>query len=163
MLIQIILDFFEIKSLQVIFWMQREREPRVSFELTTKSSPSSTDTDDHSRGQKSPSPNKLSESIMKCLIFIFVRLHRTTRQNELEKTGGSAASRSFRGDPVNVKAIQSLLKESRQQDPYGIFDAEESVRRDIGPYKNLILFGWSSLDLKCLSSVSFAPLLKNLR
>uniref|UniRef100_A0A7N0TXP6 Uncharacterized protein n=1 Tax=Kalanchoe fedtschenkoi TaxID=63787 RepID=A0A7N0TXP6_KALFE len=144
--------------------------PRL--QLTPKSSPSSTDTDGH-RSQKPPSPNKLSESIMKCLIFIYVRLLRTARQNELEKSGGAAALRSghsssasfrsFRGDPANLKAIQTLQKGSRQQDPYGIFDAEDSLPRDIGPYKNLMVFGSTSLDLKCLSTATFAPLLNNLR
>ncbi|KAL9677267.1 hypothetical protein QQ045_005495 [Rhodiola kirilowii] len=154
-----------LKSPRLNLTPKKEIEQRVSFDLTPKSSPSSTDTDEQhgSRGEKSQSPNKLSESIMKCLIFIYVRLHRTTRQNELEKPGGSAGCRTFRGDPINVKAIQSLQKESRQQDPYGIFSAEESIPRDIGPYKNLILFGPSSLDLKCLSSTSFVPLLRNLR
>ncbi|KAI3987295.1 hypothetical protein MKX01_003045 [Papaver californicum] len=48
-------------------------------------------------------PNKLSESIMKCLIFIFVMLMRTSRALELEKmstvsrsTDSSFSSRSFR-------------------------------------------------------------------
>ncbi|KAK6118102.1 hypothetical protein DH2020_048151 [Rehmannia glutinosa] len=37
-------------------------------------------------------PNKLSENIMKCLIFIFVRLLRTSRVMELEKSGPIARS-----------------------------------------------------------------------
>ncbi|KAL0460170.1 UNVERIFIED_CONTAM: hypothetical protein Slati_0644200 [Sesamum latifolium] len=40
-------------------------------------------------------PNKLSENIMKCLIFIFVRLLRTSRVMELEKSGPIARSTNF--------------------------------------------------------------------
>ncbi|EXC22893.1 hypothetical protein L484_007502 [Morus notabilis] len=109
-------------------------------------------------------PNKLSEEILKCLNFIYIRLLRTTRTMELEKSGpisrslhSSLSSRSFR-----VEA-GSNLKESRQQDPYGIFNVEESIPRDIGPYKNLVMFTASSMDPKCVSSPSSLPLLRKLR
>ncbi|KAK6163349.1 hypothetical protein DH2020_000213 [Rehmannia glutinosa] len=87
-------------------------------------------------------PNKLSENIMKCLIFIFVRLLRTSRVMELEKSGPIARSTnfslSFRAETSsNSKSSLMFQKDSRQQDPYGIFDSEESIPRDIGPYKNL--------------------------
>ncbi|KAL5056105.1 hypothetical protein RYX36_036787 [Vicia faba] len=116
-------------------------------------------------------PNKLSESIMKCLNFIYVRLLRTSRAMELEKTGpvsrslhSSLSSRSFRVDPGSTpKPSFMLQKESRQQDPYGIFDTEESIPRDIGPYKNLVMFTSSSLDPKFISSPSSIPLLRKLR
>lgn len=113
-------------------------------------------------------PNKLSESIMKCLIFIFVRLMRTSRALELEKmstvsrsTHSSFSSRSFRVETSSLNT--SLQKESRQQDPYGIFDIEDSIPRDIGPYKNLVRFTSSSLDHKSISSSSSVPLLQKLR
>ncbi|GMN24917.1 hypothetical protein TIFTF001_000751 [Ficus carica] len=109
-------------------------------------------------------PNKLSEEIIKCLNFIYIRLLRTTRTMELEKSSpisrslhSSLSSRSFR-----VEA-GSNLKESRQQDPYGIFNVEESIPRDIGPYKNLVMFTASSMDPKCVSSPSSLPLLRKLR
>ena len=109
-------------------------------------------------------PNKLSEEIMKCLNFIYIRLLRTTRAMELEKSGPitrslhpSLSSRSFR-----VEA-GSNSKESRQQDPYGIFNVEECLPRDIGPYKNLVIFTASSMDPKCISSPSSVPLLRKLR
>ncbi|XP_030552037.1 uncharacterized protein LOC115756411 isoform X1 [Rhodamnia argentea] len=106
-------------------------------------------------------PNKLSENIMKCLNFIFVRLLRTSRAMELEKLGpisrslnSSLNSRSFR--------VETGLS-SRQQDPYGVFEMEDSIPRDIGPYKNLVRFTASSMDPKCISSSSSIPLLKKLR
>lgn len=117
-------------------------------------------------------PNKLSESIMKCLNFIYVRLLRTSRAMELEKSGpisrslhSSLSSRSFRIDITGSSPKPSLMlqKESRQQDPYGIFDTEESIPRDIGPYKNLVIFTSSSMDPKFISSPSSIPLLRKLR
>ncbi|XP_054816126.1 uncharacterized protein LOC129315962 isoform X2 [Prosopis cineraria] len=116
-------------------------------------------------------PNKLSESIMKCLNFIYVRLLRTSRATELEKSGpisrsvhSSLSARSFRVDPgMNPKSSLMLQRESRQQDPYGIFDAEESIPRDIGPYKNLVIFTSASMDSKFISSPSSVPLLRKLR
>ncbi|GMI81874.1 hypothetical protein like AT5G60720 [Hibiscus trionum] len=112
-------------------------------------------------------PNKLSENIMKCLNFILVRLLRTSRAMELEKSGPITrfmatplSSTSFRVETtLNTKS--SLGKESRQQDPYGIFDTEESIPRDIGSYKNLVIFASSSMDPKCISTS--VPLLKKLR
>jgi len=116
-------------------------------------------------------PNKLSESIMKCLNFIYVRLLRTSRAMELEKSGpisrsvhSSLSSRSFRVDTGSIPKPSLLLqKESRQQDPYGIFNTEESIPRDIGPYKNLVIFTSSSMDPKFISSPSSIPLLRKLR
>ena len=108
---------------------------------------------------------------MKCLNLIFVRLLRTSRAMELEKSGliirsmnTPLSSRSFRVEnTLNPKASLALQKESRQQDPYGIFDMEESIPRDVGPYKNLVIFTSSSMDPKCISSSSSIPLLKKLR
>ncbi|KAF2283328.1 hypothetical protein GH714_002304 [Hevea brasiliensis] len=111
------------------------------------------------------------ENIIKCLNFIYARLLRTSRTMELEKSGpisrslqASLISRSFRTDTSsNTKSNLVLQKESRQQDPYGIFDMEESIPRDIGPYKNLIIFTSSSMDPKFISSSSSIPLLRRLR
>ncbi|XP_008800047.2 uncharacterized protein LOC103714542 isoform X2 [Phoenix dactylifera] len=105
-------------------------------------------------------PNKLSEKIMKCLICIFLRLIRTSRAVELEKAGNLSRSNSsflrsgsFRADgSVNLNASITTQKETRQQDPYGIFQIEGSLSRDIGPYKNLVKFTLSSLDLKGISN-----------
>ncbi|XP_010483724.1 PREDICTED: uncharacterized protein LOC104762179 isoform X2 [Camelina sativa] len=119
-------------------------------------------------------PNKLAENIMKCLNFIYVRLLRTTRVMELEKTGPisrstnfSLSSRSFRIDNATSSLSKSMnlvsCKESRQQDPYGIFDIETSLARDIGPYKNLVIFTSSSMDSKCISSSSSVSLIQKLR
>ncbi|XP_039012106.1 uncharacterized protein LOC120141244 [Hibiscus syriacus] len=113
-------------------------------------------------------PNKLSENIMKCLNFIFVRLLRTSRAMELEKSGTVTrpintllSSRCFRVENA-LNPNSNLQKKSRQQDPYGIFDVEESIPRVIGPYKNLAIFTSSSMDPKCISSSSSIPLLKKL-
>uniref|UniRef100_A0A6J1DF87 Uncharacterized protein LOC111020513 n=1 Tax=Momordica charantia TaxID=3673 RepID=A0A6J1DF87_MOMCH len=115
-------------------------------------------------------PNKLSESIMKCLNFIYVRLLRTSRTMELEKSGpisrslhSSLSSRSFRVENNGLNSSLPLHKESRQQDPYAIFDNEESIPRDIGPYKNLVIFTSTSMDPKSISSPSFIPLIRKLR
>ncbi|KAI7737053.1 hypothetical protein M8C21_009044 [Ambrosia artemisiifolia] len=71
---------------------------------------------------------------------------------------------SFRSEPcLNSKASLLLQKESRQQDPYGIFHYEDSIPRDIGCYKNLLKFTSTSLDHKCISSSSYIPLLQKLR
>ncbi|XP_009619995.1 uncharacterized protein [Nicotiana tomentosiformis] len=113
-------------------------------------------------------PNKLSENIMKCLIFIFIRLLRTSRAMELEKSGpigrSSNFSLSFRAEPnLNSKTSLLIQKDSRQQDPYGIFDSEESIPRDIGPYKNLVRFAKSSMEAKCISSSNSIPLFQKLK
>lgn len=113
-------------------------------------------------------PNKLSENIMKCLVFIFVRLLRTSRAMELEKSGPISRSTnfslSFRAETsLNQKTSLMLQKDSRQQDPYCIFDSDESVPRDIGPYKNLVRFTSNSMDPKCISSSSSVPLFQKLK
>ncbi|KAL6506406.1 hypothetical protein OROGR_024587 [Orobanche gracilis] len=113
-------------------------------------------------------PNKLSENIMKCLVFIFVRLLRTSRVMELEKSGPVARSTNFsmtfRAETSsNSKASLTFQKDSRQQDPYGIFDSEDSIPRDIGPYKNLIRFTSSSMDMKCIQNSSSVPLFQRLK
>ncbi|BAT99210.1 hypothetical protein VIGAN_10060900 [Vigna angularis var. angularis] len=63
------------------------------------------------------------------------------------------SSRSFRVDTLtNPKPSLLLQKESRQQDPYVIFKTKESIPRDIGAYKNLLIFTSSSMDPKFISS-----------
>ncbi|MED6158041.1 hypothetical protein PIB30_028969 [Stylosanthes scabra] len=148
----------------------RERNPEMYLDLPTRSllDPLLSEETDLKW-----QPNKLSESIMKCLNFIYVRLLRTSRAMELEKSGpilrsihSSLSSRSFRVDTTSSNTKSSLMliqREARQQDPYGIFDTEESIPRDIGPYKNLVMFTSSSMDPKFISSPSSIPLLRKLR
>ncbi|XP_039041803.1 uncharacterized protein LOC120180556 [Hibiscus syriacus] len=144
----------------------RERILESNWDLPPKSLSSTLLSEENSQNWH---PNKLSENIMKCLNFIFVRLLRTSRAMELEKSGPITrfmgtpiSSRSFRVEStLNPKLSIGSQKESRQQDPYGIFDMEESIPRDIGPYKNLVIFASSSMDPKCISSS--VPLLKKLR
>ncbi|XP_057526822.1 uncharacterized protein LOC130805974 isoform X1 [Amaranthus tricolor] len=111
-------------------------------------------------------PNKLSENIMKCLILIYVRLIRISRQSELEKSGPISrsmySSLSFRTE-TGMSLSTSLIKESKQQDPYGVFDIEGAIPRDIGPYKNLVVFSSSCLDPKYVSNSSSIPLFHKLR
>ncbi|KAH6814647.1 hypothetical protein C2S51_023665 [Perilla frutescens var. frutescens] len=110
-------------------------------------------------------PNKLSENIMRCLIFIFMRLLRTSRAMELEKPFARTTdfSLSFRAETSsNAKSGLVFPKETRQQDPYGIFDSKESLPRDIGPYKNLVRFTSTSMDLKCIQNSSSSPLFQKL-
>ncbi|CAI9770796.1 unnamed protein product [Fraxinus pennsylvanica] len=113
-------------------------------------------------------PNKLSENIMKCLILIFVRLLRTSRTMELEKSGpitrSTNFSQSFRSETsLNLKTSLVFQKDSRQQDPYGVFDSKESITRDIGPYKNLVRFTSSCMDPKCIQDSSSVPLFQKLK
>ncbi|KAL5709960.1 hypothetical protein ACHQM5_020581 [Ranunculus cassubicifolius] len=108
-------------------------------------------------------PNKLSESIIKCLIFIFVRLLRTSRATELERLGATVSRLSSTSFRVETKIPLALQKESKQQDPYDIFEIGDSVPRDIGPYKNLVRFTSTSLDPRSVSSSSSSPLLQKLR
>lgn len=91
---------------------------------------------------------------------------------ELEKSGpisrslhsSIVTSRSFRDDTgLNSKSSLLLQKESRQQDPYGIFNVEDSIPRDIGPYKNLVIFTSISMDPRSISASNSIPLLKKLR
>lgn len=146
----------------------RERIPDTAMDLPPRSLPSAILSDESNQNWH---PNKLSENVMKCLNFIYVRLLRTSRAIELEKSGpisrstnSSLLSRSFRVETSsNSKSGLLLQKESRQQDPYGIFDVEESIPRDIGPYKNLVIFSSSNLDQKCIASSSSIPLLRKLR
>ncbi|GAB4850722.1 hypothetical protein Ancab_030022 [Ancistrocladus abbreviatus] len=122
--------------------------------------------------------NRLSESILKCLMLIYVRLIRTWRQVELERSGPISRSMhlslSFRADHgvsggegggSGGSVGGGGMKEIKQQDPYGIFSNhnEPSIPRDIGPYKNLIVFTSSSLDAKCISSSNSIPLFQRLR
>lgn len=114
------------------------------------------------------SPNKLSENIMKCLVFIYVRLLRTSRTMELERSGPIARSTNFslsfrQETSSNLKTSLMFQKDSRQQDPYAVFDSEESIPRDIGPYKNLVRFTSSSMDLKCIQNSSSVPLFQKLK
>ncbi|KAF5470745.1 hypothetical protein F2P56_011236 [Juglans regia] len=144
----------------------RERNSPIFSDIPPKSLSSEIQLEDQENQQWQP--NLLSESIMKCLNLIYTRLLRISRAMELEKSGPisrsmntSFSSRSFRAE-TGLKSSLLLQKESRQQDPYGIFDMEESIPRDIGPYKNLVIFTSSSLDPKSISSSSSIPLLRKL-
>lgn len=108
-------------------------------------------------------PNKLSERIVKCLVCIFMRLLRSSRVSEMEKSGNLAAKGgSFRMDTGLVNAAANKEKQERgQQDHYGIFGVQDAIVRDIGPYKNLVRFTSTSLDL--LRGFSASPLLTKLR
>lgn len=117
------------------------------------------------RDQPQP-PNKLSERIVKCLVCIFMRLLRSSRVSEMDKSGNLAAKggsfSSFRMDTGLVNAAAAAKEKERgQQDHYGIFGVQDAIVRDIGPYKNLVRFTTSSLDL--LRGFSASPLLTKLR
>ncbi|URD78088.1 hypothetical protein MUK42_05393 [Musa troglodytarum] len=114
-------------------------------------------------------PNKLSEKILNFLICIFLRLSRMSRALDLEKSSNLSKSAnlllrsgSFEIDGSSIrKGRIPAQREIRHHDPYGIFEIEGSILRDIGPYKNLIKFTSSSLDDKDISNS--LPLLKKLR
>ncbi|CAI9105022.1 OLC1v1003850C1 [Oldenlandia corymbosa var. corymbosa] len=144
----------------------RERNSEIPPKVTTSTPPPQVGLEEESIHKWGP--NKLSENIMKCLLLIFVRLLRTSRTMELEKSGplsrSTNFSMSFRAEPnSSIKSGLLVQKDSRQQDPYGIFDSDESITRDIGPYKNLVIFTTSCMDPKCISSSSSLPLFQKLK
>ncbi|XP_059431003.1 uncharacterized protein LOC132164497 [Corylus avellana] len=142
---------------------ERSNPPTILEQLPPKSQANAIQSSEDEEKQQWQ-PNKLSESIMKCLNVIYTRLLRTSRAMELEKSGpifrSLIGTRSFRAETGSKPLLQ---KESRQQDPYGIFNMEESIPRDIGPYKNLVVFTSTSLDSKSISSPTSIPLLAKLR
>ncbi|KAF3789384.1 hypothetical protein EJ110_NYTH18533 [Nymphaea thermarum] len=96
-------------------------------------------------------PNKLSEDIVKCLICIFLRMLRTSRMAKPDKSLNCAKTAlsplpSF----LKIENFSSLKEPSL--DPYGIFDIEESIPRDIGPYKNFVTLTTSSFNIINLDS-----------
>uniref|UniRef100_A0A0E0KLV8 DUF547 domain-containing protein n=1 Tax=Oryza punctata TaxID=4537 RepID=A0A0E0KLV8_ORYPU len=153
-------------------------------------SPKLNSLDDTSRSNKKKmvqQPNKLSERIVKCLICIFIRLLRSSRVADLQlqdnnnnnnntststrsssssssltrqHQGGGGGGGSFRIDTSLVMNKQQQECRSGQQDHYGIFAIQDSIVRDIGPYKNLVSFTSSAFDLRGFST---SPLLTKLR
>lgn len=97
--------------------------------------------------------NKLSERILKCLVCIFIRLLRSSRVADPDKDKDKSGF-SFRIDTGLNAATGG------QQDHYAIFGVPDAIVRDIGPYKNLVRFTSSSLDLRGFST---SPLLTKLR
>lgn len=164
----LISSYTHLLSLANALFQLRERIQETSLDLPPKSLSSVILSEENIQNWH---PNKLAENIMKCLNFIYVRLLRTSRAMELDKSGSisrstpsSLNSRSFRGDTgLITKSSLMSHKESRQQDPYGIFNVDESIPRDIGPYKNLVIFTSSSMDPKCISGSSSVPLIRKLR
>ncbi|XP_037452282.1 uncharacterized protein LOC119322845 isoform X2 [Triticum dicoccoides] len=138
---------------------EAEKPPRVTQEPSPP--PTTATRDEQSKAQ----PNKLSERIVKCLAVIFIRLLRSSRAAEMEKSGNLARSGNLQGSfridaALNVAAGAAKEKDRGQQDHYGIFRIQDSMVRDIGPYKNLVRFTSSAFDLRGFSS---SPLLTKLR
>ncbi|KAF6987953.1 hypothetical protein CFC21_005542 [Triticum aestivum] len=138
---------------------EAEKPPRVTQEPSPP--PTMAKRDEQSKAQ----PNKLSERIVKCLAVIFIRLLRSSRAAEMEKSGNLARSGNLQGSfridaELNVAAGAAKEKDRGQQDHYGIFRIQDSMVRDIGPYKNLVRFTSSAFDLRGFSS---SPLLTKLR
>ncbi|KAM3400461.1 hypothetical protein ACQJBY_005376 [Aegilops geniculata] len=138
---------------------EAEKPPRVTQEPSPP--PTTAKRDEQSKVQ----PNKLSERIVKCLAVIFIRLLRSSRAAEMEKSGNLARSGNLQGSfridaALNVAAGVAKEKDRGQQDHYGIFGIQGSIVRDIGSYKNLVRFTSSAFDLRGLSS---SPLLTKLR
>ncbi|CAI9116595.1 OLC1v1017788C4 [Oldenlandia corymbosa var. corymbosa] len=75
-------------------------------------------------------PNKISESILKCLLNIFMRMN--------SKKARSAV------DPLSSLASCDNLEDVDFRDPYGI--CSEFGKRDIGPYKHLFAIEASSIN-----------------
>uniref|UniRef100_A0ACD5TH08 Uncharacterized protein n=1 Tax=Avena sativa TaxID=4498 RepID=A0ACD5TH08_AVESA len=138
-----------------------EKPPKPMQEASTTTAMAAVKRDEQTKIQ----PNKLSERIVKCLAVIFIRLLRSSRAAEMEKSGNLARSGKLQGSfridaALNVAAASAKEKERGQQDHYGIFVVQDSVVRDIGPYKNLVRFTSSAFDLRGFSG---SPLLTKLR
>uniref|UniRef100_A0ACD5U2T3 Uncharacterized protein n=1 Tax=Avena sativa TaxID=4498 RepID=A0ACD5U2T3_AVESA len=138
-----------------------ERPPKPNQEASPTTAMAAVKRDEQSKIQ----PNKLSERIVKCLAVIFIRLLRSSRAAEMEKSGNLARSGKLQGSfridaALNMAAASAKEKERGQQDHYGIFVVQDSVVRDIGPYKNLVRFTSSAFDLRGFSG---SPLLTKLR
>jgi hypothetical protein len=116
------------------------------------------------RPTTSKRPNKVSERIF-CLVCIFIRLPRSSRVAELEKSAGNSATGSFRMDMgLNVATGGTIVASSSnrgQQDHYGVFGIHYAIVRDVGPYKNLVRFTSSSFDPR--GGFSGSPLLTKVR
>ncbi|KAM3318709.1 hypothetical protein ACQJBY_036086 [Aegilops geniculata] len=138
-----------------------QKPPRVSQEASPVPPPT-TKRDEQAKVQ----PNKLSERIVKCLAVIFIRLLRSSRVAEMEKSGNLARSGnlqgSFRIDAVLNVAAAKEKDQRGQQDHYGIFGLPDSVVRDIGPYKNLVRFTSSAFDLRGFSSSTLLTKLREM-
>ncbi|KAL8141143.1 hypothetical protein V2J09_007164 [Rumex salicifolius] len=87
------------------------------------------------------SPNVVSESIIKCLMTILLRMRRTKSKSTADQL------------PSVYSSYASEIKEI--QDPYGICS---ELRRDIGPYKSLC-----SVDVRSINSSQTASSLFLLR
>ena len=136
-----------------------QKPPQVTQEPSPP--PTTAKRDEQSKAQ----PNKLSERIVKCLAVIFIRLLRSSRAAEMDKSGNLARSGNLQGSfridaALNVAAGAAKEKDRGQQDHYGIFGIQDSMVRDIGPYKNLVRFTSSAFDLRGFSG---SPLLTKLR
>lgn len=78
------------------------------------------------------SPNKISESVLKCLLSIFLRMSakRTRSMADFPSLSTLTSSESF--------------EDADFKDPYGILT--EFGKRDIGPYKHLFVVESSSIN-----------------
>ncbi|GAB2275162.1 hypothetical protein Dimus_009925 [Dionaea muscipula] len=139
----------------------KTKERSIPVDLPRKSV-SNTDAEPASWQRQKWEPNKLSESILKCLILIYVRLIRTWRQVELER-GGHISRSMHSSHSFRAEGDGGVLLKEKQKDPYGILKIEHSTPRDIGPYKNLLVFTSSSLNPKCISTSNSIPLFQKLR
>ncbi|CAA3025958.1 Geranylgeranyl pyrophosphate synthase, chloroplastic [Olea europaea subsp. europaea] len=88
--------------------------------------------------EKSPAddtPNKISESILKCLMNIFLRM--------------SSKKSKSRGETIPSRSALSscdIIKSTEFNDPYDI--CSKFGKRDIGPYKNLFTIEAASINPK---------------
>ncbi|ONK56563.1 uncharacterized protein A4U43_C10F10090 [Asparagus officinalis] len=100
------------------------------------------------------SPNKLSEQLIKTLIIIFHKLHKSSMQPECKEdtvpklniscmSSRSVISRSS----YNCKSTVSSSNTLQISDPYDVLLEGERTARDIGAYKKFIHFTKSSLDM----------------
>uniref|UniRef100_J3LV07 DUF547 domain-containing protein n=2 Tax=Oryza brachyantha TaxID=4533 RepID=J3LV07_ORYBR len=172
--------FFISQAINADFLLLDHQHHHLSPKPRNHPHSSNSDSDNNNKKKMvQQQPNKLSERIVKCLICIFIRLLRSSRVADLQQDnnttsnnrssassspltrqphqGGGGGGGSFRIDSALISRQECR---SGQQDHYGIFAIQDSIVRDIGPYKNLVSFTSSAFDLRGFST---SPLLTKLR
>ncbi|KAE9461255.1 hypothetical protein C3L33_06839, partial [Rhododendron williamsianum] len=95
---------------------RRQSNVEVSSDLPPKPIPSPVQQQSEEESIQKLPPNKLAENIMKCLIFIFVRLLRTSRAMELEKSGAISRSANFPWSSRSFR-VDTSSNNTRNLDP----------------------------------------------
>ena len=114
----------ELRNSLLIDWTE-SREYQWEMQLLDQATtPKTTPANLEATSPVDGSPNKISESILKCLINIYLRLSSMKNRNSTESLPSQTVAYSF--DPYNLCSM------------FG--------KRDIGPYKHLMTIEAASID-----------------